>query len=91
MAFVLLRNSRFNFHCYSVCVDVCVCVCVVRVCVCERFSTDPAMEAPSEGSSLTDEDNDSVQRDQTDKEIRTLCAQMLAASTATPGSSTHVK
>ena len=56
-----------------------------------RFSTDPAMEAPSEGSSLTDEDNDSVQRDQIDKEIRKLRAEMLAASTDAPGASTHVK
>ena len=49
------------------------------------------MEAPSEGSSLTDEDNDSVQRDQIDKEIRKLRAEMLSASTDAPGASTHVK
>ena len=75
---------------YVWCVCACACVCVC-VCVCVRFSTDPAMEAPSEGSSLTDEDNDSVQRDQIDKEIRKLRAKMLAASTDAPGASTHVK
>ena len=66
---------------------VCVCVCVYAFLQSQLKIKDlHTVEAPREGSSLTVEDNDSDQRDQIDKD-----AKMLAASTDTPGSSTHVK
>ena len=49
------------------------------------------LDTPSEGSSLTDDNIENVQRDQIDKEIRKLHEEMQATSTGSPGSDTLVR